>query len=352
MAGSKIYMIGPSFRTQGGISSVLCIYEANYKDSLGMEFIPSYSGHKRLKDIYYFVLCVLRVLWICLWERSPVFHIHTASKGSYLRKSIIASICKVFNKTVIIHIHGAMFDKFLENSRPKKKQQIIKFLNKADKLVVLSESWRRYFFDYVPARNIKVIYNPSSTYDEKLEKKENVIPKILFMGRLGQRKGVYDLIEAAKKIKEKDFILTLYGDGEVDRVKEIVDRYGLSKKIEVNGWVSHSEIGKLYDDCDILVLPSYAEGLPMSVLEAIGKGLAIVSTNVGGIAEAVLDGENGFIVSPGDVERLSEKLELLITNPDLRGRMGKRSHEIAGIKFSIHRIGKELDALYSECKGR
>ena len=115
----------------------------------------------------------------------------------------------------------------------------------------------------------------------------------------------------------------MYGDGEVAEVRKIVENNGLQGSVEVNGRVNHSEVGLLYDTADALVLPSYAEGLPMSVLEAIGKGLPVVSTNVGGIQEAVIDGENGFIVAPGDVEQLSERLETLLKDAVLREKMGK-----------------------------
>lgn len=345
---TKIFMIGPSLKTQGGISSVINIYMKNFKDSLDLNFIPSYSGQNRIKDIALFAGAVLQVLFINIFGKSPIFHIHVASKGSYLRKSILTKICFTFKHKVILHIHGAMFDKFIEASSEHKKNSIIALLNEVDRVVVLSESWFSYFSNYIPKDKLLVIYNPSSTFKPENTKNYNKkIVKVLFMGRMGERKGIYDLINAVKLIKDIDFILNLYGDGDVAKIKELVEKENLQRLITVNNWVVHSKINEIYENSDIMVLPSYAEGLPMSLLEAVGKGLAVISTKVGGIPEIVKNGENGYLVEAGDVVTLSERLKELIETPGLIERMGKQSHEIAGEKFSVGKIEEQLKKLYS-----
>ncbi len=344
--GSSVYIVGPSFRTQGGISSVLMIYHNHYKDSLNMKFIPSYSGKSRVKDFAYFGMAVIRIFFLCVFSRRPIFHIHSSTYGSFLRKSIIAILCGFFHKKVILHIHGADFDHFIAEAGTRRKQRIIGLLNAADRLVVLSESWKAFFAEWVPAEKIEVIYNPSATYKPTYANRKNARVQILFLGRIGTRKGAYDLIEAVKKIRHLCFGLDMAGDGEGDAVRKIIDTENLSGIMSVHDWVAHNEVGKWYDKADFLVLPSYAEGLPMSVLEAIGKGLPVVATDVGGIPEAVVDGVNGFIITPGDVEALSEKMKTLICNAALREEMGRNSLKIAGDKFSIEKIYGQLKEMY------
>ena len=351
-AKTKVVIVGPSLKTQGGITSVLSVYHSNFKEQFNMKFIGSYLGNGRIKDMAYFTGALTRVFWECLTNKKAVFHIHTASKGSYLRKSIIAKLCMRMKNRVILHIHGGKFDEFMDNSTPRKKEKIISLLNSAEKIVVLSETWRSYFSQYVPPKKLAVIYNPCSTMVEEYEERRNQKPNIVFLGKLCERKGIYDLIEAVKKISRSNFILNLYGDGEIEAVKKLIEKENLSHKIFVNGWVPHEIIADLYDAADILVLPSYVEGLPMVVLEAIGRGLPVVATNVGGTAEAVMDGESGFIINPGDVNDLAKKLEILINDADLRERMGRRSLEIAAKKFSINEIRRQLETLYrGVCNG-
>ncbi len=352
----KVFMVGPSLGTQGGISSVLDIYNRNFKEKLNLSFISSYSGRNRIMDVLMFNGAVLKVLFINVFYAAPVFHIHVASKGSYLRKSILAKFCMAFRHKLILHVHGAMFDQFLEGATQSRKNKIIALFNKADQVVVLSEYWFSYFAKYIPKERLRIIYNPSSTFKSGFVKACNRTTsrsdkgggmQVLFMGRLGERKGTYDLIRAAAKLKDTDFVLNLYGDGEVDKVRELVEKENLEGIVAVNGWVPHSRINEIYESADIMVLPSYAEGLPMSLLEAIGKGLPVISTHVGGIPELIEDGRNGFLIEPGDVEALADKLKILLTSPELVEKMGKESLAIAGKKFSIEKAGEQLQELYN-----
>lgn len=348
MESREVLVVGPSLSTQGGISSVLKIYKDNYSRLFNLRMVPSYSGHNRVKDLFYFLYSVILVFIKCITSDKVLFHFHTASKGSFLRKSLLARICFVFKKTVIFHIHGAQFDQFLESAGAKRRERIINLLGRSYRVIVLSRKWKEYFTKYLPEEKLEVIYNPSVTFQSMdLAIKYNNKVNVIFMGRLGERKGVYDLIEAVKLLKRDNFVVNIYGDGEVEKVRELVEKNNLNSKVKVNSWVPHKQISIIYDSADLLVLPSYAEGLPMSVLEAVGKGLPVIATNVGGIPEAVLDGENGYIVNPGDINMLAQKLEKLINNPDIRIRMGKRSLEIAQERFTIKAIEKKLIKLYS-----
>lgn len=343
-----IYMVGPSLQTQGGISSVLNAYKAGFSGRLRLVFIPSYSGSGRFKDIVFFVFALVRVFLAAAFNGNSIFHIHMASKGSYLRKSMLSKLPLLFGRKVIFHIHGAMFDKFMENAGDRRREKIVRTLTSAGKVLVLSKSWQEYFGRYLPAGKLEVVYNPSSTYDGEYTPKNNPVPVVLFMGRLGQRKGAYDLLQAALWLEPGSFDLRMYGDGELEEVRRYAEANLPGASVEVKGWVKHSEVERLYEAADILTLPSYAEGLPMSVLEAIGKGLPVVATNVGGIPEAVIDGENGFIIRPGDISALVEKLAILLKDKELREKMGRNSLKIARERFSVESIGNKLERIYNE----
>src|SRR5690606_10983036 len=124
------------------------------------------------------------------------------------------------------------------------------------------------------------------------------------MGRLGSRKGTWDLLEAFKRLAAEvpNVRLVLGGDGEIDKARRIVARDGLEARVTIAGWLSGAEKLDVFNRTDIYALPSYHEGLPASIVEAMAAGAPIVSTPVGGIPEAVTDAFNGFLVAPGDVD--------------------------------------------------
>lgn len=347
----KIINIGPSLKTQGGISSVLQIYKKMSFDGCDMSFISSYHGGGRHKDIAFFISAIVKVILESLRAKNLIFQIHTSSKGSFLRKTIIAQICIWLKRPYIMHIHGSKFDVFYEGSPEWLKRRIRYTLCNAERVIALSNQWKDILYNIVQGKKeIDVVYNPTPFSDNVIGKSaaDSEIPVFLFTGRYGERKGAYDLIKAVSNVKTSGMRLAMYGDGEIDKVGKMVKELNLQDKVEINKWVEHDKIKDIYLKSDVLVLPSYAEGLPMSVLEAIGMGMPVITTNVGGIPEAVHDNENGFLLTPGDIESLASKIELLAKSPDMRKRFGEASKKIADKSFSSSSISKVLEKVYRE----
>jgi glycosyltransferase involved in cell wall biosynthesis len=103
-----------------------------------------------------------------------------------------------------------------------------------------------------------------------------------------------------------------------------------------------------YDQADVFVLPSYIEGLPMVVLEAMGRGLPVIAARVGGIPEIVSDGHNGFLIEAGDVDSLVQKMETLADDKEQRLAMGRNSSQYVSRSMSLDTIAGQLAALYGE----
>ena len=163
---------------------------------------------------------------------------------------------------------------------------------------------------------------------------------VLFLGELGKRKGCYDIpaviAQVKKSIPAVRFVLAGAGS-EVDEkaIKKLIDEKGVSDNVEFPGWVRGDTKDKLLREADVFFLPSYNEGMPMSVLDAMGYGLPVVSTNVGGIPKIVHDGENGYCCKAGDTDVMSEAITDLLMDQLKREKMAEDSISIVKAKYSL-----------------
>jgi glycosyltransferase involved in cell wall biosynthesis len=138
----------------------------------------------------------------------------------------------------------------------------------------------------------------------------------------------------------------LGGDGELELVRARALELGIADHVELLGWVRGEDKERLLAAAVLYVLPSYNEGLPVSVLEAMAAGLPIVSTPVGGIPEAVTDGVEGYLVEPGNVQALADRMDRLLGDQDLAMRMGESARRKVELVFSANAVVPQVEAMY------
>lgn len=178
--------------------------------------------------------------------------------------------------------------------------------------------------------------------------KDNAIAsfRFLFIGRLLKEKGIYDFLSAAKMVKERypNSIFTVLGSIDMENLgslkKNELNEYIHNGVIEYPGQVDN--ISEWLSKCHVFVLPSYREGMPRSTQEAMAVGRAIITTDVPGCRETVIDGFNGFLVPKWDAEKLAEKMCFFIENPTSVITMGNNSYSIAMDKFDVRKVNKKL----------
>ncbi|MFP4111877.1 MAG: glycosyltransferase family 4 protein [Candidatus Woesearchaeota archaeon] len=348
MNGKKqaVLIISTSTKGKGGIASVIRSYQ-KHQDRLDYDvrYLYTHIDKSSIMKILYFIKSLAIVPRYLLDKRFSVFHIHTASYSSFKRKSTMITLAKRFKKKVILHVHGAEFMKFYKNLDEKKRNNVSKTLDMPDVIIALSEEWKKNLSKICKNKNILVLHN-SVELPEKIDRKNSKKKKFLFLGRLGKRKGVYDLIEAFKSIPKDMYHLYLGGDGEIDKIKKIVKESGLDENISVLGWIDGKQKESLLRKADVYVLPSYDEGLPVSVLEAMSYSLPILSTPVGGIPRIVKDKKNGYLVLPGNISMLRERIKELLDNNT--SDLGKESYKMIKDNFDI----KNTMALLNETYGK
>ena len=257
---------------------------------------------------------------------------------SFYRKALYLTEAKALGIPVVAHVHAPDLEGFAA-SRRVHAQALTRLFHAVDRVVVLSEAMAQTVRQLTGSQTrIEVIYNPVRLAEfSRAERPASAPPTCLFMGKVGDRKGTFDLAAAVPAVLERvpDARFVFGGNGAVDELSERLEALGVAGSCAVLGWVSGDAKRAAFADASVYCLPSYHEGLPMSILEAMGGSLPVVSTPIAGIPESVVDGETGFLVQPGDVEALADRLAVLLSDPVRARSMGAAGHALAAERFDV-----------------
>ena len=349
----KVLMLGNDPSVKGGITSVISQLLAHDWNSEGidMKFIPTYVETNNVRKILFFAKALRRINKELKTNKPDVVHMHMSYKGSFTRKFFLHKLCKKNNIPDIIHLHGSEFKKWFDESDDKKKEQIQTLLKESAGFIVLGDKWNKAVKEIEPKTNTVVVSNTVHIPDYTVEWKQPFT--VLFMGVLIKRKGVADLINAIyllnKENKLDNVRLVIAGSGaEEAELKAMCTQLGLDNYIEFAGWTAGEKKEKLFRESQMLVLPSYNEGLPIAILEAISCGMPVVATNVGDISSAVIDGENGYLIEPGDVLAIKQAIEKIVWGPEVFNKMVTASRQLAESGFSDEKYFSCINDLYKE----
>ncbi|MFK4391704.1 glycosyl transferase [Bacillus sp. AFS026049] len=349
----KVIMIGSHSRVTGGITRVVKNYiQAGLDQRTEFEYLSTYYGSKHYVNILFFIMQYLKlyVKLILLNQKFDIAHIHMSYRGSFIRKRYITKLLVRKKIPVVLHMHGSQFKDFYNESSCKRKRQIIDMLNNVSLILALGDQWKEY---YQSICETKVVSLDNAVFPKQAVNEPEFKKYITVMGLLSQRKGTYDLIEVGNKIKGKidsKYKFVLAGDGEVDKVKKRINDLNLNDLFIVPGWISdENKIEEIYRNSIIYVLPSYNEGMPMSILEAMSYGLPIVSTNVGSIA-SVVEKNNGIIINPGDIDGIVKSIIDLLNNPKELEQISRNNIEKIGNNYNIFNSIDKLLSFYLQVK--
>lgn len=344
-------MVVPDRLVKGGIASVVNGYrEHDFGGKCEVSYIESYRNGSKWEKLAKALKGYLLFFREMILNKPDIVHIHSSFGPSFYRKMPFIYMACFRGVPVINHIHGAEFETFYLKASDRKKRRIRKVYGKCTMLIALSEEWKRNLESVVSPEKITVIENYCKIPDlSGTEKKK----QILFLGEIGKRKGCYDIPEIYGRVLEKGERLPLImaGDGELAEVKKLFEDSDLLKDISFPGWVRGADKDKCLKESGIFLFPSYYEGMPMAVLEAMAYGMAIVTTRVGGIPHLLEDGVSGYLCEPGDIEGLSKRLLELSKDGDKRRKMGERARQKAIEEYSMESHIKKLMDLYDRVKG-
>jgi len=345
--GPRLVMLGTRFETRGGVSSVVNVYRVGgLFERWPVTYIATHCDGGAVRKCFIGLKAAVQFLWLLTVGKVAAVHAHVASFSSFWRKSIFLLFAFAARRPVIFHLHGGNFARFHEQSGPLKRSCIRFILRHSAQVIVLSEQWKRLVAHIVPGLPLVTVPNPVSL--PALQNVPRRPAELLFLGRMNRDKGIYDLLSvvAALRRTHPGLRLVCAGDGEIDRVKLRAAELGIAEAVHVAGWLRAVDRQHHLSQCTALVLPSYVEGLPMCVLEAMAAGTAVVATPVGGIPLAVAHGAEGLLVAPGDLEALKNALNLLLSRPQLAHEMGVHGRRKIERRFAAEIVIPQIEALY------
>jgi len=226
-------------------------------------------------------------------------------------------------------------------------------LRKCNIILCQSRSWNAFYksISNLPDNHFVVIKNwiDCTSYSKLNLPVENENCNVLFLGWIERNKGIYDLVNAVSgwqnEMQNIEFIICGKGS-QFNAIQQYIDELRLSHLFDFRGWVGGNEKETILQNTDIFVLPSYAEGMPNSLIEAMAARKAVISTRVGGIPELIIDEKMGRLIEPGDVSALGQAIVELSQDPELRHKMGKKAQDHIFLHHDINQVWpKILDAL-------
>lgn len=332
-------------------------------------------GHVSLGSISKLFSLLVKLSWMIVtkWP-ACVYTIINQNKTGFVRDSCIVLVSKLFGRRVILHFRGSNFEAFYNKQNGLFKTYIWFILNRADKIILQAEWVKEKFAQFVPRARLRVIYNAVATKEfEGLfpKRSNNGEVKVLFLNHLSVAKGFVDLLDAAKAAvrENKHLRFLIAGDvinhekniliGEHGKAMEFIDIHSLVEgtkkdeslggRIEFLGEINedHDKM-ELYKKADMFILPSYSEGCPLSVLEAMACGLPVIVTPVGALVEIIKDKVNGFIVPLSEPAGLKDKILVLAEDNSLRQKIGEANKKLMKDKFDLNIILRQIANIFLE----
>jgi glycosyltransferase involved in cell wall biosynthesis len=333
----KILITSPSLDTNHNISGISSLTRFIINYNTENEYIHFELGRKdgeKRNLFWFFRILKTYFKWfnLLLTQRGILIHFNLAlSKPSIIRDSPLIMIVHLFRKDMIIHIHGGEF--LMQKKNPAWMNCLLRLVfSGKNPIIVLSPLEAKVLQQNYSCKKIFVLPNciglKEATEFCRLYP-ENEILMLLFLGRISLDKGIEYILQAMELLKKKEikfkFIMAGKGPEEISFIQKFNDLLG--KDFEYKGVVSGNEKIELLKKCNVFLLPSFFEGLPMALIESMSFGLVPITTNVGSIDYVVNNGLNGIIINTHSSEEIASAIEILSKDKEYMQNLSKNAHQ-------------------------
>lgn len=346
MKFDHILHVGPySKKLKGGINQVLFSYRKSFREEFN-GFNTIWFNNTILNTIFFPFIVLKFIFHLLIHPKLKIIHFHSASNGSFYRKSVLFLVAKLFKKICVIQIHGGLFLDFYYKKFNKKIVELI--LSRSNAVLFLSKNQKNALESQIKLKNTFLTNNIIS---DRPYRKIDVVDKVdlLFLGKIVKEKGVYDILDVMAKYRFewKDKVkLTIAGEGENNILLNKIMKLKIQSNVNFVGWVTGKEKHQLFLNSNVFILPSYIEAMPVSILEAMSYGMPIIGTKVGGIPNLISPSENGFLINLKSHEELFSSINHYVTNGDDINIHGKKSYNFSE-KFFPKNLMIHLQKIYN-----
>lgn len=358
MKKKKILFVG-SFKSKSktghtGGMTIACKTIVNSSLSQKVEWILLDSTPRtNLKRSFFekFIMAFVRLvkfLYLLIFKNPDTVFVFAAHDYSFYEKGIMIYLASWLNKRTILAPRSGFLIDNLEQSE-KFRTRAANIINKADFILCQGTFWKEFFESKLDVdENKLVVINNCIDYRQFYDKdfQDDEPLSILFMGWIDENKGIFDLLEAMKVLKNKNIRWKFAGDGlGMEKLKSALEKEGLAEITDFYGWIFGEIKLRALQQADVFVLPSYREGLPNAVLEAMASQTAVICSNVGAIPDLIDQGKNGFMIEAGDSSAIVERINEIYKNRELRIKLSKNAYKTIKNKFSLESTIPKFEAL-------
>ena len=350
----RILMVGTGLQAHGGITAVIRSYmDVRLFEQWGVRYVSTYEGAGKLTQLRTMAGALWRIVWLLAARRVDVVHVHSASRGSFWRKSLVAALAFAFRVPYVFHIHSGEFPEFYARGCGAPARAWVRLvLRRAARVVVVAPRWRADVLRIEPAARVAVVGNPVRVPPllAPLRSPAGNGATVLFLGRLHEKKGIFDLVRAIPQVLAvlPGTTFVFAGDGEIEAVRALATELGVAHAVRLPGWVDGAAKQQHLEQADLFVLPTYFEALGVALLEAMSCGVPVIATPVGGIPDFIDHGVEALLVPPGPGTALAAAIVAALQDPALRGRLREQAFARVGRDYSFDAVLAQLRAIYTE----
>ncbi len=354
----KVMLLGPSLDAVSGVSTHLNqLLHSHLSDEFNfIHFQVGSQGRNEslLQKSMRFVFSPLQLLWRMIRQRPQIIHVNTTmdAKG-YWRDMVYLVIARLAGKKIVYQVHGGSLPQFFFRNNQLLTHLLKWVLRTADMVVVLGQESLNAYREFAPGLNVEAIPNaisPGNDPQWKRTPRREIKPlSLVYVGRLTESKGVFDIIEALAilHLSKKPMQLIVAGIGPAEeQMRRKVIEYQLQEHVRFVGVVHGAEKDRIWNESDLFVFPTYHEGLPYALLESMAARTPPLISPVGEIPDVVEDGVHGLFVPCRNPEALAAAIGRLDSDRDLIKRMGESGRQRIVSHYTIDRLARDFGRAY------
>ena len=360
MARHRVVVFGPALDALSGVSTHVRVLLASDlpRDYELLHFQVGSEGRREnaAQKLLRFIVSPFHLAFFLLRTRAGVVHLNASlNPKGYWRDVTYWLVIRALGRRVVNQIHsGPMPQDFFRGNAPL-TWLLRRFLVGSDVVTVLSSAELRAYHAFNSRINVHLVPNaidPKGLTDRKRRDNPRGPLRLAYVGRLARTKGVFEIVEALGELKRagREFTLAIGGNGpDGSALKAAVENAGIADRVSFRGFVTGEDKDRLWLESDVFVFPSYAEGLPYSLLEAMAAGCVPITTPVAAIPDVMKHKRHGLFVPVRDARAVAAAIAALDDDRGALARMSAAARQRILDQYTVVRLARDFRGLYKDC---